>query len=158
SDGWSVGVLTRELGRLYEAYSAGRPSPLGGMEAQYGDYAQWQRSWMEGERLEEQLEYWRAEVRDGEPLGVATGRRRGRVVTGAGASETQELPVGELETLKELSRREGVTLYMTLLCGFTVLLSRYTQQDDVTIGTPIANRNREEIEGLIGCFVNTLVL
>jgi len=158
SDGWSVGVFVRELAALYQAYAAGRPSPLQELSIQYADFAGWQRSWLQGERLEEQLSYWRAQLADVPPLlELPTDRPRPPVQSYRGAHETLLLSESLSRSLKELSRREGATLFMTLLAAFATLLYRYSGQRDILVGTPIANRNRAETEGLIGFFVNTLI-
>jgi amino acid adenylation domain-containing protein len=158
SDGWSVGVFVRELAALYEAYTAGRPSPLQELSIQYADFAAWQRDWLQGERLEEQLSYWRAQLSDAPPLlELPTDRPRPPVQSYKGAHETLLLCEFLSRSLKELSRREGATLFMTLLAAFSTLLYRYSSQRDILVGTPIANRNRAETESLIGFFVNTLV-
>jgi amino acid adenylation domain-containing protein/non-ribosomal peptide synthase protein (TIGR01720 family) len=159
SDGWSTGVFIREVAALYEAYSAGKESPLAEMEVQYADYAVWQREWLSGAVLEEQLGYWREQL-GGElaVLDLPTDRPRPPVQGYRGMHQTLALS-SELSTnLKALCRREGVTLYMALLGAFQILLHRYTRQTDIVVGTPIAGRNRAEIEGLIGFFVNTLVM
>ncbi len=158
SDGWSVGVFVRELAALYEAYTAGRPSPLQELSIQYADFAAWQRDWLQGERLEEQLSYWRAQLSDApQLLKLPTDRLRPPVQSYKGAHETLFLCESLSRSLKELSRREGATLFMTLLAAFSTLLYRYSSQRDVLVGTPIANRNRAETESLIGFFVNTLI-
>ncbi|HJP95208.1 MAG TPA: amino acid adenylation domain-containing protein [Pyrinomonadaceae bacterium] len=158
SDGWSVGVFVRELAALYEAYLAGRPSPLRELSIQYADFAVWQRDWLQGKRLEEQLSYWRAQLTDAPPLlELPTDRPRPPVQSYRGALETLLLSESLSRSLKELSRREGVTLFMTLLATFSTLLYRYSGQRDILVGTPIANRNRAETESLIGFFVNTLI-
>ena len=159
ADGWSVTLLVQELGELYAAYSGGEQSPLRELEVSYADYAVWQRQWLTGERLEKQLGYWReqlsgelpvlklplAKVRTAEP------RRRGGLETVRGGRElTQQL--------RELGRREGATLFMTLLAAWQVLLWRLSGERDVVVGTPVAGRGRRELEPLIGFFVNTLVL
>jgi amino acid adenylation domain-containing protein len=158
SDGWSVGVFVRELAALYEAYAAGRPSPLQELPIQYADFAAWQRSWLQGERLEEQLSYWRAQLTGVPPLlELPTDRPRPPVQSYRGAHETLLISESLSRSLKELSRREGATLFMTLLAAFSTLLYRYSGQRDILVGTPIANRNRAETESLIGFFVNTLI-
>src|SRR6185312_5172971 len=159
SDGWSVGVLVREVTALYEAYSQGEESPLAELGLQYADYAEWQREWLEGGELAEQLRYWREQLA-GAPgvLGLATDRPRPAVQSYRGAHYSFQLTSELTRALRELSRAADVTLFMTLLAGFEVLLYRYTGETDIVVGTPIANRNRAEIEGLIGVFVNTLVL
>jgi aspartate racemase len=157
SDGWSNGILWRELGNLYEAFSRGDPDPLPELPIQYADYATWQRQWLQGEALKTQLSYWRNQL-DGVPaLQLPTDRPRPALQSFRGAKQSLVLPVDLSEGLKNLSRREGVTLFMTLLAAFQTLLHRYTGQDDIVVGSPIAGRIRPEIEGLIGFFVNTLV-
>jgi len=159
SDGWSQGVLIREIGALYAANVAGRPSPLAELPIQYADYALWQREWLQGEALARQVEYWKDRL-SGAPAALAlpTDRPRPAVQSFRGAV----LPFGlsaELSSgLVDLSRRSGATLYMVLLAAFSVLLGRYSGQEDIVVGSPIAGRRRAELEGLIGFFVNTLVL
>ncbi|HEU0052909.1 MAG TPA: condensation domain-containing protein, partial [Longimicrobium sp.] len=159
SDGWSTGVLFRELSALYEAYRAGRESPLAELPVQYADYAVWQREQLEGEVLERQLSYWRERL-SGAPelLELPTDHPRPPVQSYRGASVPVELSPELLERLQALGRREGATLYMTLLSAFQVLLSKYSGSDDVVVGSPIAGRTRKEIEELIGFFVNSMVL
>ncbi len=158
SDGWSMGVFRRELETLYEAFSRGEPSPLAELPIQYADFAVWQRRWLQGEVLDRQLSYWKQRLAGVGALELPTDHPRPPVQTFRGTRQSLALSESLTEALKELSRREGVTLFMTLLGAFQVLLSRYTGQEDVTVGSPIANRNRAEIEGLIGFFVNTLAL
>ncbi len=159
SDGWSLGILHRELTELYLAFSAGHEPALAPLPVQYADFAAWQREWLQGERLEALLGYWRTQLA-GAPLVVElpADRPRPRTPTyrgaGVGMLWSPELARG----LTALSQREGVTLFMTLLAAFGVLLHRYTGLDDLLIGSPIAGRNRREVEGLIGFFVNTLAL
>jgi len=159
SDGWSMGILFRELSTLYEAFSAGKPSPLPELPIQYADFAVWQLQWLQGEVLEAQLAYWRKQLA-GAPsmLELPTDRPRPTVQTYRGDRQSVVLSKTLSEALKALSQGEGVTLFMTLLAAFKALLYRYIGQDDIVVGTPIANRNRVETEGLIGFFVNTLVL
>src|SRR5581483_10677364 len=158
SDGWSMGVLVREFMELYGAFSAGRPSPLAELPIQYADYAVWQRGWLQGEVLEKQLEYWKQQLAGAPVLELPTDRVRPAARSYRGAIESVAISRDLLAGLKELSRRQGATLFMTLSAGFQVLLSRYSGQKDIVAGTPIANRSRGETEGLIGFFVNTLVL
>ena len=159
SDGWSIGVLFRELQTLYQAYSTGQRSPLAELPIQYVDFAHWQRQWFQGEGLEKQLSYWRQQLDHAPPvLELPTDRSRPAVQTFRGTNQPLVLPQPLSEALKGLSRREGVTLFMTLLAAFQTLLHRYTGQADVIVGSPIANRTRAEVEQLIGFFVNTLVL
>ncbi len=157
SDGWSMGVLTRELGALYGAFRAGRPDPLPPLGVQYADYAAWQRRWVEGEVLREQAEYWRGTLAGApELLELPADRPRPPRQDFTGATVNLVLDEALSAALKELSRRHGTTLYMTLLASWAAVLSRVTGQDDVVVGTPTANRGRTEIEGLIGFFVNML--
>jgi len=159
-DGWSMGVFFRELLTLYEAYNLGQPSPLADLPIQYADFAHWQRQWLQGEVLEEQLGYWKKQLADLPALQLPTDRPR-PVVTSAnfrGAHETLIIPKTLTNALQELSKREGVTPFMVLLTAFQVLLARYTGQEDIVVGSPIANRNRAELEPLIGFFVNMLVM
>ena len=159
SDGWSMGVLVREVATLYEAYAVGAESRLKELNLQYGDYAVWQREWLRGEVLDQQLAYWRKQLAGAPPvLELPTDRSRPQVQTFRGAALPFKLSKELAEELRALSRREGVTLYMTLLAGLQTLLARYTGQEDISTGTPIANRRRGELENLIGFFVNTLVL
>ncbi|HEY0082166.1 MAG TPA: amino acid adenylation domain-containing protein, partial [Pyrinomonadaceae bacterium] len=159
SDGWSAGVLVREMGALYAAYAQGGESPLEELTIQYGDYARWQREWLQGEVLEEQLGYWREQLAGAPPvLELPTDRPRPASLSLRGGREIFTIAEGTAEALRALGRSEGATLFMTLLAAFDVLLARYTGQDDIVIGTPIAGRTRAEVEGLIGFFVNTLVV
>ena len=158
SDGWSMGVLFRELSALYQAYGSGEPSPLPELPIQYADYAIWQRDWLQGENLDVQLSYWRKQLDGLSTLQLPTDHPRPPVQTYRGASQSLELSAQLSQAIKGLSRREGVTLFMTLLAAFQTLLCRYCGQQDIAVGTPIAGRTRQEIEGLIGFFVNTLVL
>jgi amino acid adenylation domain-containing protein len=159
SDGWSMGVLVREVAALYTAFSAGRPSPLEELPIQYADYAEWQRGWLEGEVLVEQLGYWKRQLAGAPPvLELPADRVRPAVQSFKGATEPLSIPSEVSESLKALSRREGVTMFMLLLAAWQVLLSRYTGADEVVVGAPVAGRNRAEVEKLIGFFVNTLVL
>ncbi len=158
-DRWSIGVLIREVAALYKAYAQGRPSPLEALPVQYADYAVWQRGWLQGEEFEKQLEYWRTQLA-GAPLllELPTDRPRPAVQRSRGATLRLSITPELTEALRELSRREGVTLFMTLLATFEVLLHYYSRQDDIVIGSNIANRNQVETEGLIGFFVNQLAL
>jgi amino acid adenylation domain-containing protein len=159
SDAWSAGILVSELGDLYNAFASGQPSPLASLPIQYADFAEWQRQWLDGKVLAEQVVYWKQQLA-GAPgaLELPTDRPRPPVPTGRGAYTGVALSKDLGERLAELSKREGATIFMTLLAAFQILLGRYTNQTDIVVGTPIAGRNREEIEGLIGFFVNTLAL
>src|SRR5215213_423074 len=158
SDGWSMGVFWRELGALYEAFLRGEPSPLEEPPVQYADYALWQRQWLSGEVLEEQLGYWKEQLAELPVLELPTDHPRPAVQTHRGARRSLTLPGSLTEALRDLARREGSTLFMVLLGAFQALLARYAGQEDIAIGTPIAGRTRAETEGLIGFFVNTLVM
>ncbi len=159
SDGWSMGVLFRELKTLYAGYINEQPALLAALPVQYADFAGWQRAWLQGEALEKQLAYWRRQlVGDLPVLELQTDRPRPAVLTYNGDMLSVTLGQPLTAAIKAVSRREGCTLFMTLLAAFQVLLHRYTGQDDILIGTPIAGRGRSEIEGLIGFFINTLVL
>jgi amino acid adenylation domain-containing protein len=159
SDAWSLSVLTQEITTLYDAFSRGAESPLEELSVQYADYTVWQRDYLRGEVLERQLAYWRNQLA-GAPaaLHLPTDRARPIVSSNRGGQRSFTLPAKLTEELRKLSRNEGATLFMTLLCAFVTLLNRYSSQEDISIGTPIANRNRAETESLIGFFVNTLVL
>ena len=159
SDGWSVGVLNSELGTLYEAFVKGNPSPLPELPVQYADFGAWQREWLQGEVLEAQLAYWKRQL-EGAPaiLELPTDRPRLAVQSSRGALMWGELPKPLSTALKELSRAEGATLFMTLLAAFQTLLHCYSGSDQIVVGTPIAGRRRPELEQLIGLFVNTLVM
>ncbi len=158
-DGWSGNLLATELIALYEAFSQGRPSPLPELTVQYADFAIWQRSWLQGEALDKQVAYWSKQLA-GAPavLELPTDRPRPAVQRHRGAVSTHMFSLEFLSNLKALSQAEGVTLFMTLLAGFQLLLSRYSGQEDIIVGSPVAGRNYTEIEPLIGFFVNTLAL
>jgi amino acid adenylation domain-containing protein/non-ribosomal peptide synthase protein (TIGR01720 family) len=159
TDEWSMGVFIHELSALYHAFSTGRPSPLAALPIQYADFAAWQREWLQGEVLNAQLGYWKKQLA-GVPalLDLPTDRPRPAVQGFRGASVPVVLD-GELtQGLKALSQRAGVTLFMTLLGAFMVVLARYSRQEDIVVGSPTANRTHRQTEGLIGFFVNTLVL
>ncbi len=151
-------MFLNEVMALYPAFCAGQPSPLPELPIQYADFAVWQRNWLQGEVLEGQLAYWKQQLADLPTLQLPTDRPRPAVPSLEGAFHFGTLPKRLAERLQALSKREGVTLFMTLLTAFKMLLSRYTQQGDIVVGSPVANRNRAEIEGLIGFFVNMLVM
>lgn len=159
SDGWSMGVLLRELAALYEAFCADKPSPLPELPIQYADFAIWQRQWLQGEVLKAHLAYWKQELDANLPvLQLPTVCPREEVKTNRGATQSFRIPSNLSKALQVLSRQKGVTLFMLLLASFQILLQRYTHQDDIVVGTDVANRNRAETEQLIGFFVNLLVL
>ncbi|MFW6176055.1 MAG: condensation domain-containing protein, partial [Acidobacteriota bacterium] len=159
SDGWSTGILLQELTALYRARVTGEPADLPELGIQYADFAAWQREWLTGEVLEGQLAFWRDHL-DGAPeeLALPTDRPRPPVQTYRGAAVRFHWPPELRSSLTELARRERGSLFMVLLAGWAALLARYSGQPDLTVGTPIANRNRYELEPLIGLFANTLVL
>ncbi|CAD5920830.1 non-ribosomal peptide synthase/polyketide synthase [Planktothrix agardhii] len=159
SDGWSMGVFLQELTDLYNAYIQNQPSSLKPLPIQYGDYTLWQKQWLQGDILQHQLDYWQKQLADAPALlSLPTDRPRPAVQSFAGAHLPFTLSWELSQKLSQLTQEQGVTLFMTLLTAFDVLLYRYTEQEDILIGTPITNRNRSELEGLIGFFVNTLVL
>jgi hypothetical protein len=158
SDAWSMGILTRELWTLYEAFSKGDSSPLRQLSVQYSDYAVWQRNWIQGDVLESQLDYWKERLKHLSILDLPTDRPRNPRQSFHGARLAVALPEDVTRSVNELSARFAVTPFMTLLAAFQVLLYRYTGEEDIVVGSPVANRRRPEIEGLIGFFVNTLVL
>ncbi len=158
-DGWSSGVAVREIAALYPAVLAGRPSPLPDLPVQYADFALWQRGWLQGAVLESEISWWRSRLAGLPPLlELPTDRPRPAVPSYRGATRPVGLPAGLTGRLEALARREGATLFMVLLAGLQALLSRYSGQDDLAVGSPIAGRNRSEVESLIGCFVNTQVM
>ena len=159
SDGWSIGILLQELSALYSAHTNEKPSPLPELSLQYADFAYWQREWLKGEILEEQLKYWQQQLAQAPSLlELPTDRPRLPRQSFRGSSKSFQLDLELTQKLKALSRESGTTLFMTLLTAFAVLLARYSSQEDIVIGSPVANRNRGEIESLIGFFVNTLAL
>ncbi|HEU4562106.1 MAG TPA: condensation domain-containing protein, partial [Longimicrobium sp.] len=158
TDGWSTGVLMREISTLYAALAKGDDSPLPGLEVQYADYAAWQRAWLTGEVLERQLGYWRGRLAGAPALDLRTDRPRSPARGDQADGRSFHLPDELSAVLRELSRREGCTVYMTLLAGFQALLSRHAGHDNVSVGTPVAGRVRRELENLIGFFSNTLVI
>ena len=158
-DGWSDGVLWRELTVLYTAFCAGKPSPLPELPIQYADFAVWQRQWLQGQVMDTQLDYWKQQLAGSPPLlELPTDRVRPLIQTSRGDIKHFQLDDRLTQKLKSLSEKSGATLFMTLLTGFVILLSRYSNQQDILVGSPIANRNRSELESLIGFFANTLVL
>ncbi|MEO5730391.1 MAG: amino acid adenylation domain-containing protein, partial [Byssovorax sp.] len=158
SDGWSIGVLVHEVAALYRAYHDGRPSPLPELAIQYADFAAWQRRWLTDEVLDTQLAYWKERLAGGPMLELPTDRPRPLVLTHRGAHHPVILSAELRAALERLGRERGATLFMVLMAAFQVLLARWSGQDDISVGTPVANRNRSEVEPLIGFFVNTLVM
>ncbi len=159
TDGWSIGVLLRELTLLYIAFSAGQPSPLPELAIQYVDYTLWQREWLQGEEQARQLTYWHTQLNNiPTEVSLPTDYPRPPIQTFHGAHQNIEIPTTVVAELKALCQKEDITLFMALLAVFQIVIFRYCGQTDIVVGTPIANRNRTEIEDLIGFFVNTLVL
>ncbi len=158
SDGWSTGVLIRELGVLYGAALTGQPATLAPLERHYVDYSQWQREWLSAGRLDQQLEFWKRQLGGATPLELPTDSPRPAVKTTRGGAVTFQLSSSLTTKLRELGRANDATLFMVLLAGFKSLLHRHTGSRDLLLGTPVAGRTRTEFEGLIGFFVNTLVL
>lgn len=159
SDGWSLVLFFQELSAIYEAFAGGHESPLDELSAQYADYACWQRDWLQGEVLEKQIGYWKKQLGGELPvLELPSDRPRPAVQTFRGERQWLVLPESLTKSLQTLSQREGVTLFITLLSVFKVLLSRYTGDEDVIVGSPIANRPQVETEGLLGYFLNNLAL
>jgi len=157
-DGWSMDVFFRELNVLYDAFAAGRPSPLPELPIQYADFADWQRHYLTGETLKSQLAYWRQQLADLPTLPLPTDRPRPPVQSFRGATQPFTISRQVQASLQAMCQQEQATAFMMLLTAFQVLLARYTGQDDIVVGSPIANRNRAELEPLIGFFVNMLVM
>lgn len=158
ADGWSIGILHQELELCYESLSAGRQPDLPALPCQYADFAAWQRSWLTGPRLAGHLEYWRQRLRKLPPLNLMTDRPVSVVRSDRGGSVVREIPLTLFKTITSLSRQTRTTPFMVLLAAFQILLARYSGQTDFAVGTPIANRGRKEWEGLMGFFVNSLVM
>ncbi|MEH2178697.1 condensation domain-containing protein [Nostoc sp.] len=159
SDGWSLNVLIREITALYEAFSHGKPSPLPKLPIQYVDYAIWEQKWLQGEVLENQLNYWRHQLGSNLPSPkLPTDRPRSAVPSFCGATYNFDLSLNLYQELQKLSQQENVTLFMILLAALTMLLHRYTMQDEIVVATDVSNRNQVGTQGLIGFFVNILLL
>jgi amino acid adenylation domain-containing protein len=159
SDAWSRGVLVRELSALYESFVAGEPSPLAELDIQYADFAHWQRAWLTGEIVEKQLAYWKQQLGGRLPaLNLPTDMPPSPVQGFRGAAQKFNSLTAMTEPLKALSRREGVTLFMTLLAALKVLLHHYTEQSEIAVGATLAGRNHPALEQLVGFFVNTVVM
>ncbi|WP_109514477.1 non-ribosomal peptide synthase/polyketide synthase, partial [Pseudomonas ovata] len=159
ADGWSYNVLIDEFIRLYDAASSGSEAALQPLPIQYRDYALWQRSWLEAGEQDRQLDYWRSKLGDEHaPLELPLDHARPLTPSYRGARHEFQIEPALAERLRGLAREQGVTLFMVLLAAFKVLLHRYSGQQAIRVGVPVANRNRAEVEGLIGCFINTQVL
>jgi len=157
-DGWSVKILIREFTAIYDAFTQGNPSPLPDLTLQYADFASWQRQWLAGAILEKYVSYWRRKLADVPMLQLRIGKEGSEMQTEQGRTDTYDLPTDAVKALQELSRARCGTLFMTLLAVFEILLQRYSGQVDFAVGTPIAGRDRMEIEQMIGFFVNMLPL
>lgn len=157
SDAWSAGILVREMSQLYAALKEGKPSPLPELPVQYADFSVWQREWLKGRALEAEMEYWRKQLGGLSILNLPADRPRPPVRRRRGAATGFSLDRDLVRRLRALGRTEGATLYMVLLSVFQVFLHRYCGQDDIAVGSPISGRMQVETEGLIGCFINTLV-
>ena len=158
SDGWSLSVMVKELVELYEAYELGRDPELEPLQIQYADYALWQRKYLQGEIYDSKLDYWREKLEGIEPLHLPTDFPRPEIQSTRGANVEFSIDRELSELLQALSKQHGATLFMTLLAAFNVMLNRYSGQEDICVGTPIAGRQQEEVEELIGFFINTLAL
>ncbi|MUG96548.1 amino acid adenylation domain-containing protein [Scytonema sp. UIC 10036] len=159
SDGWSIGVFVRELRQAYTAFAQGQTPNLAPLPIQYSDYANWQRNWLQGEVLENQIDYWKNQLKDASPLlELPTDYPRPAQQSYRGTRYLYSLTLELSTAIKTFSQQQGVSVFMTLLAAFSILLSRYSRQNDLCIGSPIANRTHSQTEGLIGFFVNTLVL
>jgi len=159
SDGWSMGILIKELSSLYPAFVRGKASPLEELPIQYADFAVWQREWLSGDNFKRSLNYWKKSL-EGAPqlLQLPTDTPRPAIQSYRGATQYFSLSNELTKKLQYLSQKSGSSLFMTLLAAFNILLSRYSGQSDIVVGTPVAGRNRSEIENLIGFFINTVVL
>ena len=157
-DGWSLGIMTRELAALYMAYREGRPSPLPELPIQYADFAAWQRQYLQGESLNRLQSYWVEQLHNLSPMDLPVDRPRPAIRTTRGETLPCNLSPELSAAVREFCRREGVTPFMTLLAAFEVLLQRYSGQEDFAVGSPVANRMRPETEPLIGYFINMVVL
>jgi len=159
TDAWSMALMIEELAVLYKAFINGEPSPLAELPIQYADFAIWQRRWLQGEAMEEQLRYWKKQLGGQLPaLNLPGARPRPPVQTFSGKRRIETLPLSLIEAVRDLGRREGATLFMTLLAAFQTLLYRYSGQDDIIMGSPISSRPQVQTERLIGCFLNVLAL
>ncbi|MBT7411143.1 MAG: non-ribosomal peptide synthetase, partial [Methylococcales bacterium] len=153
SDGWSLSILVRELSHLYDAFSQDKDSPLPELPIQYIDFAEWQREWLDEGTMEKQQAYWTKQLDNVPVLSLSTDYTRPTVLTSTGERFPVHIPKQTVDALNSLSQKQGATLFMTLLSAFKLMLYRYTGQQDICVGTPIANRNQVDVEGLIGFFV-----
>jgi amino acid adenylation domain-containing protein len=158
SDSWSIGIFFQEFSALYAAFASGQPSPLPELPIQYGDFAVWQRNWLQGEVLQQQLAYWKNNLEGIAPIDLPCDRPRPSTPSFRGGNVPLTVGFELVSKLRALAAQQECTLFMVMLAAFQVLLGRYTDRDDVVVGTPVANRNHAEIEGLIGFFINSLVM
>ncbi len=159
SDGWSMSILIKEVITLYNSFAQDRPSPLPPLKIQYADFAKWQNDYMQGEKFDEQLSYWKEKLEEiPQAIDLPFDKPRPPHQTHNGDHLRFGLPKELSKKLADLAREKDITLFMLMLAAFDVLLSKYSGQDDIVVGTPIAGRNRPETENLIGFFINTLVL
>lgn len=157
-DGWSLGVLVSEIAAIYNAIAASLPIPLPALPIQYADYAVWQREHLSGDELTKQQSYWQQQLTGLTPLNLPTDFARPPIAGHQGDSVVFNINRETTQAINQLAKQQGATLFMTLMAAFKVLLSRYSRQDDVCVGTPVANRNQSALEPLIGCFLNTLAM
>jgi hypothetical protein len=158
SDGWSTGILAQEFTALYNAFLAGEPSPLPELSIQYVDFVVWQRSYLQGERLNAHLAYWKQQLTGAPTLKLPTDHPRSSISSAPGANYAEQWPLSLTQQLQSFSQQEDVTLFMTLLTGLLLLLAYESKQEDITIGTPIANRPHPALESLVGLFFNKLAM
>ncbi len=158
SDGWSRSIFINELTELYKAYSEKRAAQLAPLDIQFADFAIWQRQYLQGDVLNKRIDYWKKKLEEVSALQLPTDNRRPIIQTSKGTSTDFKIDVLLSTQLKQLSQKQGVTLFITLLSAFKVLLHRYSNQEDICVGTSIADRPQREVERLIGFFVNTLAL
>ncbi|MBD0364838.1 MAG: non-ribosomal peptide synthetase, partial [Flavisolibacter sp.] len=158
ADGWSMAVFVKEIVELYTAYTQNRQPQLNELPIQYTDYSIWQRNFLQGEELEKKLSYWKNKLKSSSPLDLPTDYPRSAKQSTNGAIISFNIENDLFEAIHQFSLQQGTTLFMTLLAAYKVLLHRYSNQNDICVGTPIANRNQQELEGLVGFFVNTIVL
>lgn len=158
ADGWSIGILVKEISSLYEAFKQGRSDPLPALEIQYPDFSAWQRDLLASEKIQQQLAYWKKQLTGVSILELPTDKPRPAVMRNQGLSLHFKLPPGSSQALQAFCQRSGKTSFMVLIATFQALLQRYSGQSDICVGTPIANRTHKAIEPLIGCFINTLAI
>jgi NRPS condensation-like uncharacterized protein len=156
SDAWSLPIIIKELAELYRSFVEGREADLEPLELQYSDFAVWQRTYLTPELLDQKVNYWKEKLDDVQPLQLPTDFKRPAIKSVTGGAATFEVDKETMAQLNKLSQKEGASLYMTLLAAFKILLYKYSGQSDISVGASVANRSQQEVEGLIGFFVNTL--